>query len=193
MSRSSTQSMTAEELAAQRKKLHRQVKNTLDLFNDDIKLHRMLKPIFVKLTHHGPETDHIDGEELGDILDSLPSVDLVCNGTTYSTLVIALVCFSKAVLIHGYPVPDSFLEKHRIPTAFVNNRHFHYNIWFANLLGARGPKLQKMIDLYAKHHRDIEANRDSELSNAEKFMKTPVRSEPLPREAPRTPAERPLP
>ena len=85
MSTSLTQSMKAVELAAQRKKLHCQVKNTLDLFNDDIKLQSTQNPITVRLTYHDLEAGHNDGEDLSDIPNSLPSVCLICNGTTFST------------------------------------------------------------------------------------------------------------
>ena len=65
-----SQLMKTEELATQRKKLHRQAKNTPDLFNEDIILHRTPKPVILKSTRHGPEADYIDGEELREILDS---------------------------------------------------------------------------------------------------------------------------
>ena len=47
--------------------------------------------------------------------------------------------------------------------------------------------------LYPTHHRDIETSWDSELSNISLFMKTQIRSEPHPGEAPSTPAEKNIP
>ena len=47
-----------------------------------------------------------------------------------------------------------------------------------------------MLYLYTKHQRYIEAKGSSEFRNTEKFMKTPVRSKPLPEDAPHTTAEK---
>ena len=82
----------------------------------------------MKLIHGGTEAEPLDGKELADILDTLPRATQLCTGATFSLSIIPIVCFWKAVHIHGTPVPRDFMDKCNILQELKEDRQFYYNM-----------------------------------------------------------------
>ena len=143
--------MTPEELAEQQNRLHRQSTRMLKMFTPEIKLHRILKPIIKELLADPPDEAPMEAEELRDILDGLPAVDLLCDDTTFSTPLAAISALYKAVHVHGTPVPLDFLNSYPLTSDETEDRPFRMNMWLAALAGAKGRKLSDIIQRYRGH------------------------------------------
>ena len=65
----------------------------MDLFDEKLNFHRILKAIVTMLIHGGPEAEPFDGEELAVILDTLPRAIQLCTDATFSLYSMPVVCF----------------------------------------------------------------------------------------------------
>ena len=110
----------------------------LKMFLPEIKLCRISKPIIKKLLADPPNEAPMEAEELRDILDGLPAVDLLCDDTTFFTPLAAISALHKAVHSHGTPVPLGFLNSYQLTSNETEDRPFCINMCLAALAGAKG-------------------------------------------------------